>query len=235
MSARVATEALRRVILAAYRGTELVMVANSYLSRALATQGIRNTRLVPIWADRFFATPDDGSGRPFDLVVMLRHGEYKRPDLYFELLRRARSEFGLRCIAITPDDDHAERARGMTEEVLLRPSRSEIRSAYLRAKVFVHLSEHEGFGLPPLEAMGAGCIPVCRDSGGVTCYMLDPRVRPNLLALDATLDEIIARIRALLADGAARAVKSEEARAAFADGEAETLMQRKHFFANYDG
>ncbi|MDP9123123.1 MAG: glycosyltransferase family 4 protein [Pseudomonadota bacterium] len=234
MSARVAAELLRRAILAAYRGTQLVMVANSYLSRALAEEGIRDTRLVPIWADRFFATQDDGSGRPFDIVVMLRHGEYKRPDLYFELLRRVRSEFGLRCIAITPDDDHAERARGMAEQVLLRPSRSEIRSAYLRAKVFVHLSEHEGFGLPPLEAMGAGCIPVCRDSGGVTCYMHDARVRSNLLPLSATLDEIIERIRAVLADADARARMSDEARAAFADGEGQTLMQRRHFFADYD-
>ena len=29
----------------------------------------------------------------------------------------------------------------------------------------------EGFGLPPLEAMGGGCIPACRDSGGVRNYM----------------------------------------------------------------
>jgi glycosyltransferase involved in cell wall biosynthesis len=233
MARALAVNALRKAILWAYRRMELPMVANAYLMDSLVEQGIDRAQLVPIWADRFFAAPGSPSGRPFDVVVMLRHGEYKRPDLYFELLRRAAAA-GLRCVAITPDDDHAQRARGLAERTMLRPTRAEIRDAYLQSKVFVHLSEHEGFGLPPLEAMAAGCVPVCRDSGGVRCYMLDPRMRPHLLPLSAPLDDILAHVRALISNEADRARYSDAARQAFDDGEATVRTRRHDFFSRYD-
>jgi glycosyltransferase involved in cell wall biosynthesis len=234
MASPIATKALQRLILAAYRRIELPMVANAYLLRSLLQAGIANAKLVPIWADRFFASAGNPPEREFDVVVMLRHGEYKRPDMYFELLRRAKADPPLRCIAITPDDDLAERAREVAERVLLRPSRADIRAAYLSAKVFVHLSQHEGFGLPPLEAMAAGCIPLCRDSGGVTCYMLDRRMRTNLLPLSAPLGDIVAILRTIISDDAGRTVMSRDARQVFDDGQAATLSQRDAFFADYD-
>ena len=54
----------------------------------------------------------------------------------------------------------AERA-GVADRVLVRDyvEEAELQSLYARASVFAFLSEYEGFGLPPLEAMAAG-IPV---------------------------------------------------------------------------
>ncbi len=39
-----------------------------------------------------------------------------------------------------------------------------LRSLYARARVFAFLSEYEGFGLPPLEAMASGAVPVVLDT-----------------------------------------------------------------------
>jgi alpha-1,3-rhamnosyl/mannosyltransferase len=41
---------------------------------------------------------------------------------------------------------------------------SELAEAFSRASVFAFLSEYEGFGLPPLEALAAGIPPVLLDT-----------------------------------------------------------------------
>jgi glycosyltransferase involved in cell wall biosynthesis len=233
MATRFASRLLRAYILFAYRRIDLPIAANIYLQRSLVAAGVARARMAPIWADQFFATAELATDRPVDLLVMLRHGTYKRADLYFELMRRAR-EHGLRTLVITPDDDLAERARSESDEVLLRPSRLAIREAYARAKIFVHMSDHEGFGLPPLEAMAAGCIPVCRNSGGVTCYMLDKRVSAHLVPHDAPFETLFTHVRDLLAVPQAIAELAREARATFDEGGIQAAAQRASFFATYD-
>jgi glycosyltransferase involved in cell wall biosynthesis len=52
------------------------------------------------------------------------------------------------------------------------------------------MSDQEGFGLPPLEAMGSGCVPICRDSGGVRAYMIG-KLKESLLPLNSDIDYII--------------------------------------------
>ena len=233
MATRLASASLRRFILAAYQRLDMPIAANVYLQRALAAAGIANTRLAPIWADPMFRTPATAAARQFDLVMMLRHGRYKRPDLHFELLDRA-AALGWRCLVITPDDDLAERARPAADRVLLRPSREELRSAYANARIFVHMSDHEGFGLPPLEAMATGCIAICRNSGGVACYMDDPRIHDCLVPLTTSLSQIVAIIGRLLADEAGQSTRADAARAVFDDGEARVHLQRQQFLATYD-
>jgi glycosyltransferase involved in cell wall biosynthesis len=60
--------------------------------------------------------------------------------------------------------------------------------------VFVFLSEYEGFGLPPLEAMRAGAVPVVLDTpvarevlGGAARYV----AAGDLATLEATLVELL--------------------------------------------
>lgn len=51
-------------------------------------------------------------------------------------------------------------------ENISNPKQEEIPKLYQRAKVFIKLSESEGFCLPILEAMASGCLVATRDMGG---------------------------------------------------------------------
>jgi len=49
---------------------------------------------------------------------------------------------------------------------VVRPSDAEVNELYNRATLFVQTSRHEGFGLPVLEAMAAGCPVIATDAHG---------------------------------------------------------------------
>jgi glycosyltransferase involved in cell wall biosynthesis len=47
-----------------------------------------------------------------------------------------------------------------------KPSDSEVNKLFNQSTLFVQTSRHEGFGLPMLEAMAAGCPLICTDAHG---------------------------------------------------------------------
>ncbi len=104
----------------------------------------------------------------------------------------------------------AERA-GITSRVQVRDyvDDTELRTLYQRASVFVFLSEYEGFGLPPLEAMAAGIpvvvgdTPVARELYGDAALRV-PVDDPDAVAsaLLCFLQDDTARQRALAAAAA---------------------------------
>jgi glycosyltransferase involved in cell wall biosynthesis len=189
---------LRRMIMYFYRRGTLVS-ANGYLTSSLAQLGIPAALEAPIWADKEFLAQDSGP-RDIDFTMMLRKGAHKRLDYYRSFIDLARSDRNLKLAVISPEPDLIASVRGCVDVCLVRPSLEEMRALYQRSKCFVHLSEHEGFGLPPLEAMGAGCVPLCRDSGGVRAFMESDELSALLLPASASVEEIYQRGRALLAD-----------------------------------
>jgi glycosyltransferase involved in cell wall biosynthesis len=70
----------------------------------------------------------------------------------------------------------------------VNPSDGEVNRLFNEATVFVQTSKHEGFCLPALEAMAAGCPVVCTDAHGnrdfchgeENCLM--PEARPEAVA-----------------------------------------------------
>lgn len=74
-----------------------------------------------------------------------------------------------------------EIARDKRIDYILKPTDAQINELYNRATVFVQTSRHEGFCLPVLEAMAAGCPVITTDShgnrdfcvDGVNCVMVD--------------------------------------------------------------
>lgn len=217
--------ALRRFIVSSYSRSRIV-VANAYLHNVMCSAGIVPIAQASVWADPFFADCQMEHDRPVDVALVLRRGQLKRLDLYLKLLAVAATEPRLSCAVITTEDDIAAMVRGVSIICLLRPEKQEMRDLYLRSKLFVLLSDHEGFGLPPLEAMGAGCVPVCRDSGGVRCYMKNG-LKGNLIPLETPVEAIMEHIRGLISNEKALQELSTEARSIFMRGLSESEQSRK--------
>jgi glycosyltransferase involved in cell wall biosynthesis len=80
------------------------------------------------------------------------------------------------------DLEEAARQAGVADRVDIRSyvSESELTSLYSRAAAFLFLSEYEGFGLTPLEALSAGVptvvldTPVAREIYGNAAFYVDP-------------------------------------------------------------
>ncbi len=174
-----------------------VVTSNQYISTRYRQYGIEVAAQASTWATPFWKAESCGSSRDIDVIVLLRQGAVKRFDLYEEFLRMARERKRMDVAVVTPDDEIAEKVQQFNYKIYLRPSDQELRDLYGRAKVFLLLSDLEGFGLPPLEAMGSGCVPLCRNSGGVTNYMQGD-FESCLIPLNENIEEIMDRLENLL-------------------------------------
>lgn len=194
-----------------------IISANAYLTSALADLKLTVSIEAPIWADAAFLHESD-SARDVDFVMVLRKGAHKRLDLYLSFIEQARVSGRYRMAVITPEDDIADSVRELVSIVLRRPSLREMRTLYAQSKCFVHLSDHEGFGLPPLEAMGSGCVPLCRDSGGVRAFMKNNILQCNLIPLSINVDVILRQGQSLIDDLSLLRSLSEASRQIFING-----------------
>ncbi len=157
----------------------------------------------------------DGDARPYVLYVGSRSA-YKN---FFALIRAfavTDSALSMRMVVAGGGAwSEAERTeiaeRRLEDRVVLLPCVDEARlgALYRGATLFVYPSLYEGFGLPPLEAMSAGCpVLVSRTSSlpeicGDAAYYFDP-------ATPGTLEHELQR---LLADSALRCAKIAAGRA----------------------
>ena len=213
---RLLSALLRRMILYLYRRGTLVS-ANTYLTTLLTQLGIPAQLEVPIWADKAFLAQDTGA-RDVDFTMVLRKGPHKRLDYYRSFIALARATGDVKLAVIALEAELTAAVRDSVDVCLIRPSLEDMRQLYQRSKCFVHLSEHEGFGLPPLEAMGAGCVPLCRDSGGVRAFMLEEGLSSLLVPSSASVEEIYTRGRELVADEARLQEYRDRAREVFRKG-----------------
>jgi len=118
-------------------------------------------------------------------------------DAYDRALRRYVADLGLQ---------HAVTFTGYATD-------AEVAAAYIKADVLVVTSEHEGFGVPVVEAMAAGLPVVAYDQGAV------PEVLGDAGVLEASRDPyaLADAIGRLLADQTRRASLAEAGRRRFAE------------------
>jgi GT2 family glycosyltransferase/glycosyltransferase involved in cell wall biosynthesis len=93
--------------------------------------------------------------------------------------------------------DELEGARYFT-----RPSDAEVNGLYNQATALVQTSKHEGFCLPLLEAMAAGCAVICTDSHGNRDFCHDGE---NCLLVDDNPQAVATAITRLFGDADLRA------------------------------
>ncbi|MEO6276828.1 glycosyltransferase [Roseateles sp.] len=213
---------LKRLILASYRSGRII-TANQFLTAQMQDAGLTVASEMPIWASSIFKM-HAREHRDIDYAMVLRKGEVKRLDLYRDFLAQAFANKRNVCF-ITPEDEVAAEFSKFTTNVLLRPSAEQMRDFYARSRCFIHLSDHEGFGLPPLEAMGAGCVPVCRDSGGIRAFLQAP-LSSLIFPKSLPADQFFAEAEKLLNDAERLNQLSEEVRQAFDIGLASSLKAR---------
>jgi glycosyltransferase involved in cell wall biosynthesis len=208
---------LKYVMLLVYRRSQLI-AANAYLESALEGEGLSVRAVAPIWADPIFdqTVADE---RDIDILLVLRKGGAKRVDLYLKAIGwLATRAPALRIAVITTEDEIYKSVKDKVTECHLRPKgRQAMAELYCRSKILIHLSDHEGFALPPLEAMGCGCVPICRNSGGPQAYMTGPMevlLRPQ----HETLNDILTIAVELLKDPQRWGCLSSEAKRKFKEG-----------------
>ena len=166
---------------------DLAIGVSEYNRRELETAGFSNTATIPILIDwsRFAAAPDDAvlhawSGPDTKLLFVGRISPNKRQDELIRLLAYYR-----RCIdpaaqlilvgAFRDQPQYHHRLHALARAIgvdgavtFTGPvSLAQLIGYYRSASLFVSLSEHEGFGIPLLEAMYHGLPVIALDRAAV--------------------------------------------------------------------
>jgi glycosyltransferase involved in cell wall biosynthesis len=82
------------------------------------------------------------------------------------------------------------------------PDDQQVNELFCQAAVFIQTSVHEGFALPPLEAMATGAAVLCTDAHGNRDFCIDG---VNCLMAEASTNAVGAALARLLADPDLRA------------------------------
>jgi len=207
-------EGLRRRTTArlAARAAERVITISEFSKREIVSRlGIEPSKILVAYPGVTSLTGSASAnvkGSPNRCTVLFVGSIFNRrhiPELIegFAVLARSRPEVQLEIVGenrTTPriNVDALVHATGITDRIHLRSyvADHELRQLYADASAFVFLSEYEGFGLTPLEALASGLplllldTPVAREvCGDAATYV--PRPDPALIAeaLDGVLFE----------------------------------------------
>jgi alpha-1,3-rhamnosyl/mannosyltransferase len=182
-----------------------VIFTDSAFSRAeieahLKADPSRVRVIPPGVASRARSTAAPAAREPIVLFVGSLFNRRRLPDLIAAFARLAPRAPGSRLVIVGDDRTWPRQdlravaaAHGVTDRVeLLRYVSDEALSAlYARASVFAFLSEYEGFGLTPLEALSAGVPPVELDTPVAREVYRDAAVFVEGGDLDGTAESLL--------------------------------------------
>jgi GT2 family glycosyltransferase len=191
-------EWLRHNVLASYRHEFRYMTISSWNRDRLRELGL-DAALIPPGIDLGTFRPRADVPRRDDMVLALgRSNPLKNLPLTISAWRALPEPRPELCLfGIEPE--LAERLEGV--RYVVRPSDEEVARLFAEATVFVQTSVHEGFCLPPLEAMATGGAVVCTDAHGNRDFCRDGE---NCLVPAGSVGQVSAAIRALLDDPSQR-------------------------------
>ena len=176
-----------------YRHEFRYMTISEWNRERLAEYGVQ-ARLVPPGVNLdLFREYDDVQRRDDELLVVGRDNPLKNLPLTmaaYDLLGDDRPN--MRMFGVEPD---VGERYGI--EYVDSPPDEGVARMFARATVLVQTSVHEGFCLPPLEAMAAGCAVVCTDAHGNRDFCRDGE---NCLMPESTPEAVAAAIRRLFED-----------------------------------
>lgn len=191
-----------------YRRGQLI-AANSYLATELVRyQKVLLTTRLGV-ADGFFSVPSKSLSKDFEIIYFLRGENHKRIDRFDTLLPFILAKkFRVLCVSQNRKllDTYSHRVA-----TLCPADDGDIIQALDRSKMLLLTSDHEGFSLPPLEAMARGVPSVMFECGGPSVYAMHGK---NCLIVDDGKEQTALKfIEQLLADGSLYSDLSKSARA----------------------
>ncbi len=191
----VAQERMRNAVLSGYREEFRYMTISQRSVQKLAELNL-SAELVPPGIDLDTFKPLGIERRDDMLLAIGRSNPLKNFPLTVEAWRRVASGPELRLFGVEPELTPEGNA-----SYVERPSDEGVNELLNQATVFVQTSIHEGFCLPPLEAMAAGTPVVCTDANGNRDFC---RHEQNCLMVEPDAASVAAGIERVLSDGALR-------------------------------
>lgn len=150
-----------------------VVPANEYLASELRRRGVHAEPALNIGVDPvFLQNPVARDGARHDVVCILRGEHHKRADRLLAIADLCMAS-GVSVLCICQDEALAAAHRHRFAAMVRPASDLELCAAYDDARIFLLTSEHEGFSLPPLEAMARGLPTVMFPCGGPSLYASD--------------------------------------------------------------
>jgi len=208
-------EGLRRRTLARWSAKRAarVIADSEFSKREIATRlGVDQSRIEVIYLGAP-ATPPPAAREPLVLYVGSIFNRRHLPALIGGFARLASTHSTVRLEIVgdnrthpSIDIDAAIASSGAADRIRIRPyvSDAELSSLYSRASAFAFLSEYEGFGLTPLDALAAGVPIVVLDTevareiyGPAAVYVATPEPALVEAALEAALFDPATRRRVL--------------------------------------
>lgn len=136
---------------------------------------------------------------PIRIGMMYSNREWKGNEEGFQAFEQVRSESDkeLQIVLFGRESDDSIPSHS---EFYEDPEQDRLRQIYNSMDIFVMPSHHEGFGMPPMEAMACGTACVVTNVGGVPDYMLPGKtgkvVRPKDVSdLSNALQELVSDTR----------------------------------------
>lgn len=189
---------LQSAVLASYRPEFRYMTISSWNREQLRATGIEATLIPPGIALENFRPLEDAERRADMVLALGRSNPLKNLPLTIAAWRALPEPRPELCLfGIEPELAPGDRGVRYVES----PTDEEVNRLFNEATVFVQTSTHEGFCLPPLEAMATGCPVVCTDAhgnrdfceDGVNCLMPDQERRSVTDALARLLENAALR------------------------------------------
>ncbi len=192
-------EHARHAVLDSYRPEFRYMTISSWNRERLRELGLE-AELIPPGIDLETFRPRADVERREDMVLALgRANPLKNLPLTLSAWRAlARPRPELCLFGVEPELASGEEGMRYVES----PDDERVNELFCQASVFVQTSVHEGFALPPLEAMATGAAVVCTDAHGNRDFCVDG---VNCLMPEANADAVSGAIAALLGDPELRA------------------------------
>ena len=165
--------------------TNKLILANSCFTANAVKEaiGVDSKVLYPPIPSTFYTSENDycKTGRDNLVVTTARFGQGKGVELIPVIASLTNPNTNFVLIGLAQDPNVVDNVKLIIKKlklenrvkIITNASRKEIKNYLRKAKVYLHTTRMEHFGISIVEAMAMGCLPVVHDSGGTPEFVPD--------------------------------------------------------------